>query len=88
MVARRSIFVVVVFYHEMFFLALFSYQAKYIFSVLKWCLSCRGLCFQESLLSSTVSVALVSGHIKFVLRCRMAPKEVSMYCFQCSVVCL
>ena len=31
MVARKSIFVVVVFYHEMFFLALFSYQAKYIF---------------------------------------------------------
>lgn len=30
MVAPKSIFVVVVFDHEMFFLALFSYQAKYI----------------------------------------------------------
>ena len=31
MVAAKVFFVVAVFYHEMFFLALLSYQAKYIF---------------------------------------------------------
>ena len=89
MVARKSIFCCCCFWPwNVLFSFIFLSGKIYIFSVLKWCLSCRGICFQESLLSNTVSIALVSGHIKFALRCRMAPKEVSMYCFQCSVVCL
>ena len=39
-------------------------------------------------LSREFAQSFVSAYIKFVLRCRMAPKVVSMYYFQCSVVCL